>query len=287
MKKKETVYEVGRKRGEFMKENGEMKELLDQIDKRVVLLRRAIKKAETKESSFPEGSLRVSPSRSTVRYYHMLRKGDTTGTYIPQKDKKKIVLLAQKAYNRQFLDVAKRELEILKETMDHLRRNNADEVFRGLAVPRRELVTPYIQTDELFAQEWKEKSYIQSRYREEEKKYEARNGEKVRSKSEAILADTLCELGIPYRYEQVLKLKSGQVRYPDFTLLKVRTREEFYLEHFGMLDEDEYRRHNLQKLDEYRDNGIYPGKNLLITYETADSPLDIIGIKKMLKELLI
>ena len=38
--------------------------------------------------------------------------------------------------------------------------------------------------------------------------------------------------------------------------------------------------------NEYRRSGIYPGKNLIFTYETDDSPLDIKGIKEMLKELL-
>lgn len=38
--------------------------------------------------------------------------------------------------------------------------------------------------------------------------------------------------------------------------------------------------------NDYRRSGIYPGKNLIFTYETDDSPLDIKGIKEMLKELL-
>ena len=123
-------------------------------------------------------------------------------------------------------------------------------------------------------------------YMEDMKIYDTRRGEKVRSKSEAILADILYGLGIPYHYEKPLYLGSGKVRYPDFTLLKIKSREEIYLEHFGMLDDDEYREKSLLKLDEYRKHGIYVGKNLIFTYETEKSPLDIKGIEKMLKEVM-
>nr|MCR4744743.1 hypothetical protein [Lachnospiraceae bacterium] len=121
----------------------------------------------------------------------------------------------------------------------------------------------------------------------EEKKYETKKGDKVRSKSEAILADIFYELGIPYRYEEQIRLKDGKNKYPDFTLLNIKSREEIYLEHMGLLDDEEYRKSNFKKLDEYRKNGIYLGKNLLITYESEESPLDIKGIRKMIKELLI
>ena len=91
---------------------------------------------------------------------------------------------------------------------------------------------------------------------------------------------------IPYHYEKALELKDKSVRYPDFTLLKKRTREEIYLEHFGLWDNEEYLSESLRKLDEYRKNGIYLGNNLLFTYETKDNPLDIKGIRAMLKAVL-
>ena len=97
----------------------------------------------------------------------------------------------------------------------------------------------------------------------------------------------LYELEIPYHYEKALRLRNGATRYPDFTLLKVSTGEEIYLEHFGLLDDSEYLSENLKKLEEYRKNGIYVGKNLLFTYETTSTPLDIKGIRQMLKETMI
>lgn len=95
----------------------------------------------------------------------------------------------------------------------------------------------------------------------------------------------LYDMGIPYRYEYPVRIYNGKIRYPDFTLLKTKTREVIYFEHFGCMDEEGYRKDTMLKMDEYRASGIYPGKNLIFTYETEDSPLDIKGTRKMLAEL--
>jgi hypothetical protein len=80
-----------------------------------------------------------------------------------------------------------------------------------------------------------------------------------------------------------VQLGSGKKAYPDFTLLNTKTREEVYFEHFGLLDDEDYRGQALRKLNEYRRSGIFPGKNLLFSYETEDNPLDIKGVREMLK----
>ena len=55
--------------------------------------------------------------------------------------------------------------------------------------------------------------------------YPTKKDENVRSKSEVMIADMYYELGIPYRYEAQLLLKNGKKKYPDFTLLKTKTRQ--------------------------------------------------------------
>lgn len=109
-------------------------------------------------------------------------------------------------------------------------------------------------------------------------------GEHVRSKSEKMLADKLYAMGIPYRYEAPLYLESNRTIYPDFTLLKIDTREEFYLEHFGMMNNSDYCEKAILKLNKYAQNGIYPGKNLLLTFETENISLDMKLVEQMLKE---
>ena len=109
----------------------------------------------------------------------------------------------------------------------------------------------------------------------------------VRSKSELVFANMFVDLGIPFKYECPLRLSNGKVAYPDFTLLKKNTRQVYYHEHFGLLDDAEYRQNALRKLDAYRRSGVYIGKNLIITSETPECPLDIPALKKSFTEIFL
>ena len=93
-------------------------------------------------------------------------------------------------------------------------------------------------------------------------------------------------MGVPYRYEAPLKLKNGKIRYPDFTILDIKNRKIYYHEHFGLMDDIEYVETNLIKLEEYKRSGIYPGKNLIITYEAEGCFLNIKDVRKMVVEIL-
>ena len=110
-------------------------------------------------------------------------------------------------------------------------------------------------------------------------------GEKVRSKSEKIIADKLYMMGIPYRYEYPLILNDNIMVYPDFTILKMPERKEVYLEHFGMMDDINYVDTALFKMNSYEKNGIYLGVNLFITYETGRKPLNTKDLNEMLRLL--
>ncbi len=264
-----------------------MNDFINLMKERVTLLKKAVRAAEADIDRFPDGRLRVNKTGQGCNYYVVTKRGDTTGDYIPAKNKELVKQLAQKDYNKLFLKRAETELKYLKRAVAGLEGNNTDAVFQNLSDERKKLVSPYILTDELYAREWQFMKFKTNPFMIENKIYETAKGEMVRSKSEVLIANILFELGIPYHYEKQLVLRNGGKRYPDFTLLNVRTRREIYLEHFGLLDDQEYRTGCLHKLDDYMENGIYLGRELLLTYETEENPLNIKGIKKMLKDLFL
>ena len=264
-----------------------MNKVIKRLEQRQILLKNAIKVAEKDEKKFPEGKLRISRSDHQIRYYKVLDYTNLSEEYIPMDNVNIARNLAQKSYNKQFLKQARKEFDSIDKFIKRFKRKTAESIFTNLSSERQKLVTPYIITDDLYAMKWQSQNFQSNPYMPENKKYDTIRGEKVRSKSEAILADMLYNLGIPYHYEKPLVMGRGVVRYPDFTILNTKNREEIYLEHLGLLDDEEYRRGCLNKLDEYRKNSIFPGKNLILTYETSDNPLDIKGIKEMLKELFI
>ena len=99
-------------------------------------------------------------------------------------------------------------------------------------------------------------------------------GGDVRSKSEAYIAARLKARGLAVRYECELQLNHTKV-YPDFTIMDPRTNRIYYWEHLGRMDVEDYATHASNKLDEYAKAGYYPMKNLIITSETNEEPLDL------------
>lgn len=92
------------------------------------------------------------------------------------------------------------------------------------------------------------------------------NGEKVRSKSEVIIANALREKGVSYNYEKTLTFSNGETLLPDFTIT-AKDGTELYLEHLGMLSDTDYARHWEDKKRLYAQNGIIEGDRLFTTTE--------------------
>ena len=265
-----------------------MNEVIQALNERIALLKRALKQAEKLEKTFPEGRLRVTKTARQTRYYKMTDYADKTGEYLSRKEKLAIIQqLAQKDYNKPFTKAAENEIRMLEKFRTRLNKASAEDAYNNLLPERKSLVTPYILPDDLIAREWQSKTFKPNPYKPEKKIFATRRGEMVRSKSEAIIADMLYEMGIPYRYEYPVKMCNGEIKYPDFTLLNIKTRLIIYFEHFGRMDDEDYRNKTREKMDLYRTSGIYPGKNLMFTYETEDNPLDISGARKMLSEVFL
>ena len=243
----------------------------------------------------PQGKLRISKSNGVLQYYHKSTSEKTGGRYIHAKNKKLAQQLAQKEYDRKVFEAANLELKLLNRTLHQYEELQGQSklvemIFSRLTKMRQKLIKPVRQTDETFAAQWVNLSYEKKSFAEDAPKYATARGDFVRSKSENIIADTLYRLSIPYRYEFPVELKSEDGRriklHPDFCCLNLRTRQEFYWEHFGMMDNPDYAEQAVGKLNLYAHNGFYLGKNFIITTETSKQPISTKLIEKIAKEFL-
>lgn len=91
----------------------------------------------------------------------------------------------------------------------------------------------------------------------------------VRSKSEAIITNMLCERNIPFEYEKELYAEDGTMYLPDFTV--TFRGETYYWEHVGRTHDRGYMAHWAEKEKWY--NQHFPGK-LLVTYESNNLSKD-------------
>ena len=154
-------------------------------------------------------------------------------------------------------------------------------------------MTPVIPTDEQYRKQWEEVTYTPGYFKSDAPMYITDRGERVRSKSEQLIANLLYRLGIPYRYEYPIEvIVNGYKKTwrPDFTILDVKNRRELYLEHFGKLDDpddtDNYARNAFGKMKIYEENGMFDGGCMIYSFETSKAPLDITYVEMKVRRAL-
>lgn len=264
------------------------------LSKRILYLEGIVSKKQSALKNSPEGSLRISHSNGVVQYYKRTAPKDTIGKYIHSKDTILAKELAQKEYDKKVLTATQKEIRLLTSTLKSykrifLRKQFAETVYEKFNSFWRALITPVRLPDDLYAKKWQAAPGKTKAFTPDTPEYLTARGERVRSKSEIIIADTLFRLKIPYRYECSLTLKNADgakiTLHPDFTCLDLQTRREFYWEHFGMMDNPEYSEKAVNRLRLYERNNIFPGKNLIITTETAKQPINTRQIERLVKAI--
>lgn len=244
-----------------------------------------IMKAKEGLSIVPEGYLRISKDKSKVRYYHCVN--DRYGRYISKGDEQLPKQLAQKTYYMEVTKRAEKRLNQIKKITKDYSDNEMENVFTSLHKERQALVTPIEPTWNQIVTRWYEEEYQGKEFQEGTAVILTEKGERVRSKSEKILADFFYKRNILYKYERPLYLKGYGTVYPDFTFLSKKLGQEIYWEHEGMMDKPEYARAAVRKIGSYQKNGIYPGERLILTFETEQSVLNSNNIEELVKKYLL
>lgn len=263
-----------------------------QLQQRLKMLKEILVIKTKAQSKMPLGHLRIAQRKGKTQFYHYIDPKNKKGLYIQKSKLSFISSLAQKDYDKNLIKSVKKEIEAIKIYLNQTKSGDAiPRLYKKLCPARQSLVVPITYTDQQYKAFWQNESYSINTYMENNLNMDTPRGEKVRSKSEVIIADTLFRLGIPYRYEFPLELiredGSKTTLHPDFLCLNVRTRKELYWEHFGMMDDPDYLKKTINKMSLYIQHGIFPGKNLIITMETKDNPLNIRDLEKVIKEFLM
>ncbi len=234
-------------------------------------------KADTDMESSPEGNLRISVDGGKVRYYHCM--DDRYGVYISKGDDNLPRKLAQKAYDEAVVNKAETRIKIINRCLKGYSDDEIELLYESLHPERKALVTPVEPTLKQLEEQWYAENYSGKLFQEGTAVILSEKGERVRSKSEKILADYFYRNDILYKYEKPLYLEGYGIVYPDFTFFSKRLRKEIYWEHEGMMDKQEYARAAVKKLNCYQMNGILPGDRLILTFETEQDVLNsqIIG----------
>lgn len=263
-----------------------MKELREQMAVRKQELLKMKKEKEKALRKAPEGTLRVCKHGKKIQYYHRNDPKDFNGKYIREKDLKLAAKLAQKDYDTKILRSAEEELQAIEKYLGNSPKLRVEQIYENLHPSRQVLVTPIRETDAEYVEKWSSLKYSGKDFVEGSPEFFTSRGERVRSKSELLIADLLIQEGIPYRYEYPIYLAGVGKIYPDFTVLNVKKRKELFWEHLGMMDDPTYADNAVRKIAAYVQNNIFQGEQLILTYETKQTPFNPKAVRELIAHYL-
>ncbi len=273
-----------------MEEKLTLDRLLPMAQARADELMQAICEKEKMLKKVPTGHLRIVQKGRCTRYFHVTDKSSEWGDYLPDSEKALIDALAQKDYDVSALAELRRELEVVDRFCKSYHPERVNELYTKLHERRRPHVKPLLLPDDEYAEQWRAVPYAGKPFATDAKLLLTARGERVRSKSEVIIADTLLRLNIPYRYEypRVLQVGGRRVKfYPDFTCLRQSDRSEVIWEHLGMMDDVDYADKTFKKMEVYESNGLFVGAGLITTHETQSRPLNSATVEALAKYFLL
>lgn len=233
--------------------------------------------------------------RGKPQWFHVTNVENPKGCYISESKVKLARALAQKGYDENVLSVAIRDMASIEQFLKDF--SEVDSIFEAMHSGRQALVNPVRLPDKLYVENWTKVKYSGRSFMADAPVLNTARGERVRSKSEVIIADTLFRMKIPYRYEYPHRMRvapngskaseKSLLFYPDFTCLNVRTRREFVWEHFGLVDDAEYAKQMVLKMENFAKNGYFPGDGLIASMESAETPLSTNMVELLVRKYLM
>ena len=229
--------------------------------------------------------------------------------YLPQSAENEIKKLAYQKYAVERLKDAKNE----KRAIDHVIRVLSSESHVERYLQKHPGVHAMLKDwlhvkgdrnlmaseDEIrrMAEAWKNTPYKKSQNNPEYLKYPTVvKGLKTRSKSEADIVSRFEHFGVAYHYEEEFELPDYMTNlyrrntfaiHPDFKCKNMRTGNVYWWEHQGQWDNPSYVADLRAREEILFKAGLVPWKNLIITTETLDMPLDIQWVDQIIQFFLL
>ena len=275
-----------------------MNEIRNKFEERKKLLIKLKEEKETSLKDSPEGSLKIRMNRGKVRYFHFMGnssdvKNDSrigkTGAcerYLSLKEKDIISALAQKAYDTKILNCIEQELKAIERYLNTCPKVMPEDWYKELHSERQKMIVPIAPDWERLRADWLSLQYEGKGFDERIPEIYTDKGERVRSKSELLIANELYRADVAYRYEYPVYIKGFGTIYPDFMILSKKKQKEICWEHFGRMDDPEYAQKAIQKIAAYEENGYVIGENLVVTFETKQTILTTRKIQTVIERYL-
>lgn len=248
-----------------------------------------VRQLETILQNSPDGNLRIIQRNNNCFFdVRKTEKGSRKGSYISKDNEALLECYSKKRFAAEMLPKLRKNL---KAANAFISLHSGIEETEIAARLHPEIISRcksiYLPPEE-FAKDWLNSKGPECILVGNPPSIKTISGEQVRSKSEAIIYNSLYSHGLVFQYERGLYLPTNNyASFPDFTILLLSTLEEMFWEHFGMMDDPDYAESAIKKICNYIQNGIIPGKNLICTFETRNQPLSSADVETLIREFLL
>lgn len=258
--------------------------ILQQLESALAQLREAHARYEFELGEMPAGKLVHVKAPEGERYYVDVRDGERTKRQGITRQPDLVAALARKEYLRRALTVIEHDVRTVERAVRRYKRFDPEEVVQGLSTAYRDLpldafYNPLVDTVALSLDatdeqriashaKWGADASESNDYLSEGRTLRTSRGERMRSKAEVLIAETLYSYGIPFRYEQELSVGDATF-HPDFTF-EGAGGKAFYLEFCGMMDNPAYVESHKRKRAAYEQAGIVEWDNIIYLYASGN-----------------
>ena len=213
----------------------------------------------------PQYRVRIASGKNQV--YVKASGSNSREKYISKDNIGKAEQIATYDYLKETLKRINLELNQIDRVLKAFVKSSPEEYYNTLTPARQNLIKSFDENDETDFRTVKD--------------------ERVRSKSEILIANALERKGVPYKYECPIIFNELGVIHPDFTALNVKKRKVIYWEHLGKMDDPDYARKNAFRINVYQKHGLFLGDSLIITMETSTLPLDVKLVDELINHYLL
>ena len=258
-------------------------EPINYIKTQADILRSREKADEREMKSYPDGDVHCYKNKNG--FMTRISVQGKSDIYLPKSEQKLAEVLARKALCQARLKDTKTELYACEQYLKVMNQH-PHAVEKLMARPgMNQLIGVQTEAWNEYAKNWMTEPYEKLESYAEGKTVPTVAGINVRSKSESMCVQLLCELHIPFRYEQKWAMKGGDM-YPDFTVMRQGDHAICLIELFGRMGDPKYMDRTYDKLRVYGHNGWIPDQNLFCFFESDQAPLDVWHVRKTMVHFL-
>ena len=245
------------------------------------------------DSLVPERHSFVTRISYNKEYYYqnVLTEKKRKLIYLGDAHSQKLHQLARASYKKELMKIVRHNIKILKKLLNDYKSYSKSDVLAKLS-PCLHSVQFETNFDSVMLdlQKWAKAEYKKNSLPFKDQVILAKDGTRVRSKSECIIYNLLLDAGIPFRYDPVLifRKKNQYGEYeevqesPDFQI-KLPDGSYILIEHGGFLESIQYATTLANKIQLYQLNGYILGYSLFVTSDTISGGIDSAQIEQLIQ----